>query len=462
MKFTKTQTSSIQFNKRLFYGQVFALTLPMALQNLINVGVTATDVLMLGRVSEVSLSGASLGGQIQFIMTLILMGITSGATVLSAQYWGKRDIKAIEKILGMSLFFGVAVSLLFSIMALTIPQYLMRIFSNEQDVIAEGVKYLRIVGISYIFASVAQVYLYVMRSIEKVIIATFVYLISLMINFTVNAVLIFGLFGAPRMGVQGAAIGTLIARIIEFTIVFVYAKYKNDIIKVRFKYIFKIDKPLLRDFMVYSLPVVMNELFWGGGTSANTAIIGHMGSAAVAANSVVQVTRQLSMVITFGIANATAIIIGKTIGEKKIALAKAYGHQFLKMTVVLGIAGAGIILIISPIARATLALSPQTMEYLEIMFIVMAYFAFCQAINSTLVVGVFRAGGDTKFGLILDVTSMWCCSILIGFIAAFVLKLSVPVVYVILLSDEVIKLPFTLKRYFGYKWLRDVTREEVN
>ena len=222
-----------------------------------------------------------------------------------------------------------------------------------------------------------------------------------------------------------------------------------------------VDKVLLKDFLVYSMPVVLNELMWGLGSSANTAIIGHLGSAAVAANSVAQVVRQLAQVVVFGISNATAIYLGKTIGEKKFEHAKAYGKRFTWLSFLLGLGGACVILISAPIANATMALTPEAQDYLSFMFFVMSYFAVAQAVNCTLVVGVFRSGGDTKFGLVLDVATMWGCSIILGAVAAFIFHCSVPVVYVILMSDEIIKVPIALKRFFGYKWLKDVTRENL-
>lgn len=227
------ETNNLNINWKHFYKSVLALVIPMALQNLINVGVTATDVVMLGTVGEKVLSGASLAGQVQFIMTLIFFGITSGATVLTAQYWGKGDTRTIEKILGMGLLFGMGTAIVFAIAALTIPSTLMSIYTSDPEVIAEGVKYLRIVGCSYIFMAFTQVYLYVMRSIERVVIATIVYLLSLINNVIVNATLIYGLFGFPELGIQGAAIGTLLSRMLEVVVVLFYAHYKNKVVKIR-------------------------------------------------------------------------------------------------------------------------------------------------------------------------------------------------------------------------------------
>ena len=442
-----------------FYRTVIALVVPMALQNLINVGVTAADVIMLGAVGEDALSGASLAGQVQYIMTLFLFGLTSGATVLTAQYWGKGDKDAIEKILGIAVKTGVFVAALFTAAALVVPGLLLRIFTGDPVVIAEGIKYLRIVAFTYIMIGITQAYLYIMRSVERVIVATVVYLLSLICNIIMNSIFIFGLLGLPAMGISGAALGTLCARILEVVLVAGYARFFNKDIKLRLRYVLHTDKVLFGDFMKYALPVVINEVMWGLGTAANTAILGHMGSPVVAANSVAQVARQLATVVSFGLSSAAAIYLGKTIGEKRMEHARAYAKRFIGLSLIMGVLGGAVILIASPVASAFLSLSAEAKDYLRIMFFVMSYFVVGQAFNTTMVVGIFRSGGDTRFGLILDVSTMWCCSILLGFLAAFVFKLSVPVVYMILMSDEIIKIPITFWRYRSCKWLRDVTRD---
>ena len=455
---TKEKDLGIDWGK--FYRNVIALVIPMALQNLINVGVSAADVIMLGGVGETALSGASLAGQVQYIMTLFLFGLTSGATVLTAQYWGKGDRDSIEKILGMAVKAAVFVTALFTVAALAVPEVLMSIFTSDPAVTAEGIRYLRIVAFSYMLMGITQAYLYIMRSVERVIVATVVYLLSLLCNIVLNSIFIFGLMGCPAMGVRGAALGTLCARILEVILVAGYARLFNRDIKLRMKYVIHTDRILFRDFMRYALPVVVNEVMWGLGTAANTAILGHMGSPAVAANSVAQVARQLATVVSFGLSSAAAIYLGKTIGEKKQEYAREYSKRFILLSIIMGALGGTVILAVSPVAASALSLSVTAKEYLRFMFFVMSYFVVGQAFNTTMVVGIFRSGGDTRFGLILDVTTMWCCSILLGFIAAFVLKLSVPAVYVILMSDEIIKIPITTWRYRKYRWLRDVTRDK--
>jgi putative MATE family efflux protein len=444
--------------RKQFYKLVFSLVIPMALQNLINVGVTSADVIMLGKVGETVLSASSLAGQVQFIMTLIFFGLTSGAAVLTAQYWGKKDIQTIEKVLGITMRFAIIVGVMFTTVTMLFPAQIMRIFTSEEAVIKEGVNYLRIIAFSYIFIAITMIYLNIMRSVERVIISTLVYLVSLMINIVFNSIFIFGMFGLEPMGIKGAALATLLARVVEFLIVLFYSKKINKEVQFHFKNLLIRDKLLMRDFLKYSLPVVLNELMWGAGTAANAAIIGHLGQSVVAANSVTQVTRQLATVIAFGLANATAIILGKAIGEQKEELAKIYAKRFIRLTLVLGVIGAVVVQGVSHIARANMNLSAEANSYLGIMMFVMSYFVIGQTYNTTMVVGVFRAGGDTRFGLVLDVTTLWGCSILFGFIAAFVLKWPIAVVYVIIMSDEIIKIPLSTWRYKSMKWLKNVTR----
>ena len=449
---------NLQLTNKNFYKTVFALVIPLAIQNLINVGVTSADVIMLGRVNETVLSAASLASQVQFVMTLFFFGLTSGAAVLTAQYWGKKDTLSIEKVLGISLKFSLIVSIIFTSVTFIFPREIMMLFSSEEPVINEGIKYLRIVCFSYIFSSITIVYLNIMRTLEKVIISTVVYSVSLIINVIFNYILIFGISFIPSFGIAGAAISTLIARIIEVIITLVYAYRCNETVKIKLKYLIKSDKLLLKDFFRFSIPVTVNELLWGLGTSVNAAILGQLGSQVAAASSIVQVTRQLATVVAFGVSAAAAIIIGKSIGENDIEKAKSYSKKCIKLSIVLGFIGAIVVLIVRPIAMKYLNISDEAVSYLSSMMFVMSYFVICQSFNTTMIVGIFRAGGDTKYGLFVDVSTMWCFSILLGFIAAFVLKLSIPVVYVILMCDEVFKIPLCIIRFKSYAWLNNVTR----
>ncbi len=444
--------------KKEFYRKVFALVVPMALQNLINVGVSATDVVMLGKVGEEALSGCSLGAQVFFIFNLFLFGISSGVSVLTAQYWGKRDTVSIEKLLGIVIRLALTVGLIFMLGSFFLPERLMKIFTNEEAVVAQGVRYLRIVAFTYPMVALSTTYLSLIRSIEKVLISTAVYGCSLFLNFAVNAVLIFGLFGAPRLGIVGAAVGTLCARSLELVMMLYYARFRNRVVRIRLSYLLHLDRPLLRDFIRYSSPVVVNEFLWGAGYSATAAIVGHLGSSAVAANSITHVMRQLATVIVFGIGNATAILIGKAIGENKREEAQEYARRLLALAVVFGLLGGALILALRPYLTAGFGFSGDTAAYMHSFLFMMSYYVVAQSFTCTCIVGVFRAGGDTRFGMLIDSGILWGCSIVFGFLAAFVWKLPVRAVYFILLSDELVKTPFCLIRYRQKKWLRNVTR----
>lgn len=444
--------------KKQFYRRVFTLVVPMALQNLINVGVTATDVLMLGKVSEQVLSGCSLGGQVFFIFNLFLFGISSGVSVLTAQYWGKRDTVSIEKLLGIVMRLALFVGLIFMFGSFCFPERLMRIFTNEPEVIAEGVKYLRIVAFTYPMVALSTTYLNLIRSIERVLISTVVYGCSLVLNFVVNAVLIFGLFGAPKLGIVGAAAGTLCARLSELVMMLFYAYFRNRTVRLRLTYFLHQDRLLRKDFFHYSGPVVVNEFMWGAGYSAMAAIVGHLGSSAVAANSVAHVMRQLATVIVFGIGNATAILLGKTIGEGKEEDAKLFAGRLMRLAVVFGMIGGALIFAIRPWIVRGFGFTGLTAEYMRSFLFMMSYYVVAQSATCTCIVGVLRAGGDTKFGMFVDAGILWGCSICLGALAAFVWKLPVQTVYFILMSDELVKIPFCYFRYKQGKWLKNVTR----
>jgi len=440
-----------------FYRAVATLVIPLALQNLINVGVSAADVFMLGMVGEKALAASSLAGQVQYIMTLIFFGLSSGASVLIAQYWGKGNLDAIKKVLGISVKIGLVVSVLFTVVTYAFPWQLMHLLTNDEEVMALGVKYMRIVCWSYVISSMTMVYLNTMRSIERVVISMGTYLVSLIVNIVFNAIFIFGLCGLPAMGIVGAACATLLARVVEFVIVVVYDIKFNPVFRFSFSF-FKKDELLFKDYVKFSVPVVCNELMWGSGCAVITAIIGHLGSSMTAANSAAQVARQLAVVLALGIANATAIMIGKVIGEGKMELAREYGTRFVRLSLIVGAIGSMVILIVRPVLLAVMSLTPEASEYLSLMMFVMTYFVFFQSYNTVLVVGIFRAGGDTKFGLLIDVGFMWGFSITAGAIAAFVLKVPPMLVYVLLLSDEVLKVPFSTLRYKQRRWLNNVTR----
>lgn len=442
-----------------FTKTMFSLLIPIALQNLINVGVVSTDVIMLGKLNEISLSAVSLASQINFVLTLLYFGIASGTTVLTAQYWGKKDIKSIEKILGIGIRLAFILSFLFFISSFFFPKQSMKIFTNDLVVIEEGARYLKVLSFSYLISSITVVYLYVMRSVEKVIISTIIYALSLVVNFFVNYILIFGNFGFPELAAQGAAIGTLVARILEFIIVIFYNKKNKNFVRIKMKYILVEDKFLKKDFLKYSIPTLLNEFLWSAGIATSVAILGRLGTSVVAANSISGVVRQLAMVLGFAIAATSAIMLGKELGSHNYKTAEIYGKKFMIYTLIFGLVGSFIIYLVSPFIIKNYAMTPEIRDYLNFSLKILIYYVFAQSFNTTLIVGIFRAGGDTKFSLYLDALSLWGWSIIVSALAAFYFKFHPKFVYFLIMSDEIIKLPLSLWRYNTKKWLKNLTRE---
>ena len=442
-----------------FRKTVLAFLLPMALQNLINVAISSTDVIMLGRYNEISLSASSLASQIQFILILLFFGIGSGATVLTAQYWGKKDIKSIDKVMAIGIRTAFILSVFFFTFAFFLSEKAMSIFTNDKLTILEGVKYLKIVSFSYLTSSITMVYLVTIRSVERVVISTVIYATSFLSNFLINYLLIFGKLGFPEMGIRGAAIGTLIARLIELAIVIYYNSKNHNFVSIKWEYIRSLDPILKKDFYKYSLPTILNELLWAGGTAAGVAILGRLGNGIVAANSITSVVKQLALVFAFGLANTTAIMVGKEIGKKDFKTAKIYASKLLIYSFLSSLSGSILLYFIKSFIVEKFSLNSEVADYLNFTLNIMLYYILIQGVSAVLVVGVFRAGGDTKFALVADVVPLWGGSVLISAFAAFYLKLPTKFVYFLIMSDEIIKLPFIIWRYKSKKWVNNVTRE---
>lgn len=441
-----------------FSRNLLRLAVPIVLQNLVTTAVSSADVIMLGFVSQDALAAGSLASQIMFILNLVYSGISSGVIMLAAQYWGKQDTLTIERIMGIGMRISILISTVFFILAFFFPALLMRIFTNDMQLVSTGIPYLKIVSFSYLFMSISQVYLCTMRTIERVIFATAANASALLLNILLNAVFIFGLLGAPKMGIAGVALATTIARGIEFVICMLDAlKFKT--IRFRPSTIFERHKLLFADFMKYSLPAFGNEVSWGLAFSMYSVIMGHLGSDIVAANAVVVVARNLGTVACFGIANAGAILLGKSIGAGLMETVKADASKFCKITFISGMIGGIFIFLLRPLFMNMADLTATAQGYLNIMLFINMYYVLGQAMNTAVICGVFRSGGDSKWGFICDTIDMWGYAVPMGFFTAFVLKLPPMWVYFIICTDEFVKIPFVYKHYKSYTWLKNITRE---
>lgn len=447
--------------KDRFYSQIIKLVVPIVIQNLLSAAVNSADVVMLNYVGQSSISAVSLASNYASVLFMVYYGLGTGATLLCAQYWGKKELQPIRIVEGIAMRFSLLITVFFSGFAFFAPELMMKIFTNDAELIRIGAGYLRVMSVTYLCWSIIEIYLAVLRSIGKVTISMILNIIAFSLNIFLNAVFIFGLFGAPQLGATGVAIATALSRIVELLgCILVSFTFSKDL-KLNPAYMFIRNKLLLKDFVKLSLPALGNDISWSVAFSMYSVILGHLGSDAVAANSLVVVVRNFGTVLCFGTASAGGILLGNVMGEGDMERAKEYASKLLKLTVITGAIGGVLILIATPFVLRFASLSDTAMHYLKYMLLINTYYVMGAAVNTTLIAGVFRAGGDTRFGLICDTIDMWCYAVPLGFIAAFVFKLPVLAVYFLLCTDEFVKWPWVIKRYRSGKWLQNITRDNL-
>ncbi len=444
----------------VFYSQIFRLVLPIVIQNLLSAAVSSADVVMLNYVGQSSISAVSLASQYANVLFMVFYGLGTGATMLCAQYYGKGDMKAIQVVEGIAMRFSLCFALLFAATALFVPEGMMRVFTNDSELIAVGASYLRFMSVSYLCWGITEVYLAVLRSIGRVTVSTLMNVLAFSLNIILNAVFIFGLLGAPKLGAMGVAIATSASRLIELGACFVVSALGKDI-KLDFRYLFAKNRLLFSDFVRLSLPALGNDIIWSVAFSMYSVIMGHLGTDAVAANSFVVVVRNFGTILCFGMASAGGILLGNVIGENKLEEARADAGKLMKLTVITGAIGGLIVLAATPFVLKYATLTEDAMHYLKYMLLINTYYVMGAAVNTTLIAGVFRAGGDSRFGFICDAIDMWCYAVPLGFLAAFVLKLPVLWVYFLLCTDEFVKWPWVIRHYRSGKWLNNITRDDL-
>ena len=443
-----------------FYRQMFKLAIPIIIQNLLSAAVNSSDVIMLNYVGQSAISAVSLAANYSNILFMVYYGLGTGASLLCAQYFGKKNMQAIHAVEGIALRFSLAISALVALAAFTIPQRMLLLFTSDQELIAIGSSYIRIMGITYLCWGVTEIYLAILRSIGRVTISMALNMLAFGLNILLNAVFIFGLFGAPKLGVTGVAIATASSRLIQLIACVIVSLLSKDV-KLNPIYMFIRSKTLLNDFIHLSLPALGNDLSWSVAFSMYSVILGHLGTEAVAANSLVTVVRNVGSVFCFAIASAGTILLGRVMGQEELEKSKSYASRMLKMTVVAGAVGGVIVLAVTPFVLRFAFLNDTAMHYLKYMLLINSYYIMGSAVNTALIAGVFRAGGDTKFGLICDTIDMWVYAVPLGFFAAFVLKLPVLWVYFLLCTDEFVKWPWVIRHYRKGEWAKNITREDI-
>lgn len=449
------------YNKKETYKKLMTIVAPIALQYLMSSLVTASDAFMLGFLDQDSLSASSLAGQIAFIFSLFYGAFVFGLTVLAAQYWGKGDKKTAEEVLAITMRYSLLVGLIFTLTTFLLPKQIMMIFTSDSMLIESGAKYLRMVSLSYLLTGFTQAYFGMMKVCSRAKLSSVIGSLSVVINIILNALLIFGIGFFPKMNIEGAALATVLARIFE-AIMVIIAVLQKLCPSLNLKLMLKSDnKELHKDYWKYTVPLLINQIGWGGGVTMYSVIMGHLGSDAVAANSIASIVRSMIASLCWGIASGVGIIIGGMLGRNELSEAKKAGGSFVRLSIWIGTASGVVILAVTPLVLHFIHLAPQAQHYLKYMMLMAAYYIIGNSLNSTIISGIFPSGGDTRFGMCCDVITLWVVVVPMGMIGAFVLDLPVLAVAFILTLDEFVKIPAVYKHYMKYKWVKNITKEQI-
>ncbi len=439
------------------YKKLFGIVAPIAFQYLMASLVSASDAFMLGFLDQDSLAASSLAGQTAFVFSLFFGAFVFGLTVLAAQYWGKGDKATAGEVLAVTMRYSLIVSTVFTLAAALFPEALMRLFTSDSKLISAGAEYLRMVSLSYLLTGFTQVYFGMMKVCDRAKLSSLIGSLSVVLNIILNACLIFGLAFFPKMGISGAALATVLARAFE-TVCVIIAVMKKKCPPLDLKLVFRTGNKLIhRDYWKYTLPILINQIGWGGGVTMYSVIMGHLGSDATAANSIASIVRSMIASLCWGIASGVGIIIGGMLGRDEFEKAKKAGGSFVRFSLVIGAASGLVILAVTPLVLRTISLEEQAQHYLKYMMFMAAYYIIGNSLNSTVITGIFPAGGDTRFGMVCDVITLWCVVVPMGLAGAFLLKLPVLAVAFILTLDEFVKIPAVYRHYMKYKWVRNIT-----
>lgn len=447
----------VKQKKQEVYHRMLVIAVPIAFQNILNFAVNMLDTVMLGSLGEVAMSAASLANQLFFILTMLVFGITGGSNVLVAQFWGLQDKAAINKVLSYTYRIGICSALLLTLAGLLMPGQFLGVFTSDQQVIEAGIPYLRILALSYLFYTITTITTGTLRCVHVLRISVILSAASLVINGVLNWILIFGKLGFPPMGVTGAAIATVIARLAEFVILIWFIWKREDRLRLSLKNLKQLDRSFMGNYVRNTVPVVCNELFWSVGATVLAIIMGRMGTEVVAANSIHSVTSQLCGVMMQGVNAAASVMIGNTIGAKlyqEIPILKA---QLRKTSVVVGFAAAGLVLLLRPFMISLYNVSDLTKSYaFQIMTAgaIIEIFRATQTMNN---MGILRGAGDARFVMINDLVFLWGLAVPLGFMAGLVWHWPIVAVYCVLQCEQFFKLITSSIRLRSDRWIKNVT-----
>lgn len=439
-----------------FYGRLAKIALPIATSQLVVSSLNFVDTFMISSLGEASISGVGAANRLYFLLNLFLFGLSSGSSILTAQFWGKRDVKSIKKVYGLSLSIAFVSAVLFALLAFFAPRLVISLFSEDPMVIEEGARYLRIVSLSYVFTAISFSTIFVLRSTNYVTLPMVVTIFAILINTGLNYVLIYGKMGFPELGVEGAAIATTIARVIECGLLLFMVNLKNLPPSGRPNQIFVYEKEMTAKFIKIALPVVINELLWSTGVMLYSVVYGRMGTDDLAAMTITQTIEQISFVMIIGVGNATGIMIGNDLGAGKMDEVYEDAKKFVRLGFLMGaIVGVILILVAPPIAGLFDVTDPVKYRIIGSLS-VFGFFLMFKCVNMVVIVGVLRAGGDTTYCAILDGVAVWFVGVPLGFITGLVFKMDLSFVYAFVLCEELSKFGFSIKRTMSKKWMKNL------
>lgn len=452
---------SRMLHDKAFYRTFAILTLSLALQNLLTYSVNLTDNIMLGRFSQDALSGASLCNQLQFFLQMLVQGVGEGVVVLGARYWGKKDLKPIPDIIGAGLRFGVSIAAVLFVLAVLFPTQIIRLMTNDPVIMEQAVQYLQIICFTYVIFALTNMLTASLRSIGIVKIGYIISASTLCINICLNYVLIYGHFGAPALGVRGAAIATLVSRTVELLIVIWFLKFREHTLHLNWRKLLFIDTSYIRDYIHVSLPMLVTQTMWGASSIIQTAILGNMENAAmvVPANSISVLVFQILSVVGYGAASAAAIMTGRTLGEGHKERIDQTAFTFQIMFCIIGVF-TGLIILLSrgPVLQIYNTLSPEAAELTRQFITVLAITSVGTCYQMAADCGILRAGGDTKFAMWNNIVFVWLICLPCAALSAFVFHFSPVVVFFCLKMEQLGKCPVIFLRVRSRKWIKQITR----
>jgi putative MATE family efflux protein len=444
------------FSDREYFQELVRFAIPISLQSLVTNSLSMVGVLLIGQLGEVPVAAVGLANQIFFLLQLILFGIASGSAMFTAQLWGRRDEANIRRVLSLSLTFALSASLIFFLLATLAPEMVVGIYSKDPAVIDQGSLYLRVFAPGFLFFAITMSFGVVLRSTGDVKTPMVISIGALTLNMALSYVLIFGKLGAPALGVYGAALAAMISRVLEALVMLAIVYLRRPMVAVRLRDFMSLDLAFAGRVFGPMLPVILNETFWAFGITAYFVVYGRMGTASIAAMNIVSTIDNVALVLVFGIANATAIMVGNRIGAGETQRAYWFAGRSLVLAMLFGILIGSQVLLWSPAILSLYKVSPEVIENARRVLMVVAFFQWIRAYNATMVVGVLRSGGDTRFSFFLDGIIIWVVGVPSAIIGAFVLHLPVYVVYFMVMSEEFLKWVLGLRRFFSRKWIHDM------